>query len=233
MKKIAILQSNYIPWKGVFDMINQVDVFVFFEDVQYTRRDWRNRNKIKTSLGSKWLTVPVKKHPVDVKICDVGISENDWQKKHYNSIKENYSKAPFFNEYHFLLEEIYLNREWIMLSELNIFTTKLIADTLGIRTEFVNSVDLNTEGKKDDKIMEICKKLGATDYLSGPAAKDYISEEKFKDAGIGLEYIVYDYPEYDQLHGDFNHYVTVLDLIFNCGKESPKYIFQGKTEKAI
>jgi len=234
MKKIAILQSNYIPWKGVFDMINQVDTFVFFDDVQYTKQSWRNRNKIKTENGLKWLMVPVKKSPLMTKIFEIEISENgDWQEKHYNLITQSYSKAPFFNEYRFLLEDIYLKKRWKKLSELNIFSTKLIADSLGIKTEFVNSVDLDTKGAKDDKLIEICRGLGADTYLSGPAAKDYIAEDKFKEANIGLEYIIYDYPEYNQLYGEFDHYVTVLDLIFNCGKNSEKYIFRNKFEKVL
>lgn len=234
MKKVAILQSNYIPWKGVFDMINQVDTFVFLEDVQYTRRDWRNRNKIKTPDGLKWLTVPVKKNKVDAKIFEIEIDNNkDWQKNHYNLIKQNYLSSPFFKEYHFILEEIYLKNKWSKLSELNIFSIKLISNILGIKTEFINSVDLNTSGTKDDKLIQILKIINATDYLSGPAAKNYISQDKFKNERIGLEYIIYDYPEYNQLYGDFDHYVTILDVLFSCGKESGSYIFQNKFEKIL
>ena len=234
MKKIAILQSNYIPWKGVFDMINQVDIFVFHEDVQYTKGDWRNRNQIKTPNGLEWLTVPVKKAPTESKIFEIEISnEVNWQRKHYNKIIQNYSKAPFLNEYHFILEDIYLKNEWINLSQLNIHTTKLIANVLGIKTAFINSIELKTAGVKDDKVIDICKQLNATHYLSGPAAKGYITEDKFRKANIGLEYIKYEYPEYDQLYGEFDHHVTVLDVIFNCGKNSPKYIFQNKFKKII
>lgn len=232
MKKIAILQSNYIPWKGVFDMINQVDTFVFYEDVQYTKQDWRNRNRIKTPNGLQWLTVPVKKHNLDSKIFEIEIDNSkNWQKNHYGLIRQNYYSSPFFKEFHFILEDVYLKNQWIKLSELNIFTIKLISSVLNIKTEFINSIDLDAKGAKDDKLIEILKKINATDYLSGPAAKNYISEEKFKEAGIGLEYIKYDYPEYNQLYGDFEHYVTVLDVIFNCGEESGKYIFQNKFEK--
>lgn len=231
MKKIAILQSNYLPWKGVFDMINQVDIFVFYEDVQYTKDDWRNRNKIKTPQGLKWLTVPVKKAPLETKIFEIEIfNGEDWQQKHYNLIKNNYIKAPYFQDYHFILEEIYLKKKWDKLSDLNIYSTKLIADVLGIKTEFINSTDLKTTGVKDDKIISICKQLNATHYLSGPAAKAYIKEDKFKNANIELEYINYEYPEYKQLYGAFEHKVTVLDVIFNCGPNSPKYIFQNKVE---
>lgn len=232
MKKVAILQSNYIPWKGVFDMINQVDVFVFFEDVDFTKRDWRTRNKIKTPNGDIWLTVPVKKAPRGTKIFEIEISqENDWQEKHYQTISQYYKKAPYFKEYKWILDKLYKEIKWNNLSEFNIYTTKLLSEILGIKTEFVNSKDLETNGMKDDKLIEICKKVGGNFYLSGPAAKDYIENEKFKKEGIGLAYITYDYPEYEQLTGEFNHYLSVLDVMFNCGEKAKDYIFSGKLEE--
>ncbi len=233
MNKIAILQSNYIPWKGVFDMINMVDTFVFFEDVDFTKRDWRNRNKIKTANGELWLTVPVKKAPRGTKIHDIEINSDDWQEIHYKTIKMAYNKSKYFNDYQWLLEEIYIQRSWKNLSELNQFVTKRISELLGIKTQFINSKELETKGIKDDKLIEICKQLDATTYLSGPAAKGYIGIEKFKRENIGLEYIIYDYPEYYQLHGTFNHFLSVLDVLFNCGIESHKYIFQSKSEIAF
>ena len=225
-RKAAILQSNYIPWKGVFDMINQVDIFVFFEDVQFTRRDWRTRNSIKTPEGLQWLSVPVKKAPRETLISEIEINNSDnWQHKHYESIVHNYSRAKFFKDYHFILEELYKKNTWIKLSEFNIQTTKLIANILGNKTEFANSCDLATEGTKDDKLISICKKVNANSYLSGPAAKDYIVDEKFEKANISLSYIEYNYPEYPQLFGSFEHHVTILDLLFNCGPNTPYYIW--------
>lgn len=190
MNKIAILQSNYIPWKGVFDMINMVDTFVFFEDVDFTKRDWRSRNKIKTANGDLWLTVPVKKAPRGTKIYDIEINNDGWQEKHYKTIKMAYKKSKYFNDYLWLLDDIYLQKTWINLSELNQFVTKRISELLGIKTQFVNSKELETKGAKDDKLIEICKLLDATTYLSGPAAKDYIDINKFKREKIGLEYII-------------------------------------------
>ena len=179
MKKIAILQSNYIPWKGVFDMMNKVDTFVFFEDVDFTKRDWRTRNKIKTSEGEVWLTIPVKKAPRGTKICEIEISQDEnWQEKHYKTITQYYKRAKYFEDYKWLLEKIYLEKKWTNLSEFNIFTNTLIARELGIKTEFVNSKDLNTTGTKDDKLIEIVKALKGDYYLSGPAAKDYIVNER-------------------------------------------------------
>lgn len=235
MKKIAILQSNYIPWKGVFDMINMVDEFVFLEDVDYTTRDWRNRNKIITPNGEIWLTVPVNKADRGTKIKDIKIDNTTgWQRKHYLTIEGCYKKAPYISEYKTILDDIYVNQRWDSLSEMNIFITKRISHILGITTSFVNSEELNTNGTKDDKLIEICQRLNATHYLSGPAAKNYIKEEKFRKANIGLSFIQYDsYPEYKQLYGSFNHHVSVLDVLFNCGSSSPGYIFKGREEIVI
>ncbi|MDH5896549.1 WbqC family protein [Vibrio splendidus] len=225
MKKIAILQSNYIPWKGVFDMINQVDTFVFFEDVDYTNRDWRTRNKIRTNSGSKWLTVPVKKMPRGTKICDIRIAnDGKWQKKHKSTISQSYSKAKYFQEYKWILDDIY-DTEWDSLSDFNIYTTKLICDLLGIQCNFVNSKDIESIGVKDDKLISICKSLSADYYLSGPSAKNYIDNDKFEEESIELAYIDYSgYPEYSQVQDDFEHYVSVLDVIFNCGPDSRSHI---------
>lgn len=235
VKKIAILQSNYIPWKGVFDMINMVDEFVFLEDVDYSKQTWRNRNRIPTPNGEIWLTVPIKKVKLGTKIKDVLICNNtNWQQKHYLTIERVYKKSPYFKYYKHFLDDIYLNNNWDSLSNLNIYITKKISEIIGIEKSFVNSTDLNTRGTKDDKVIEICKKLGATHYLSGPAAKDYINNEKFKKNHIGLSYINYNYyPEYKQLYGNFNHYVSVLDVLFNCGSHAADYIFQGKEDIII
>ena len=220
MKKIAILQSNYIPWKGVFDMMNKVDTFVFFEDVDFTKRDWRTRNKIKTSEGEVWLTIPVKKASRGTKIYEIEISQDEnWQEKHYKTITQYYKKAKYFEDYKWLLEKVYLEKKWTNLSEFNIFTNILIAK------------DLNTTGAKDDKLIEIVKTLKGDYYLSGPAAKDYIVNEKFEKNKIKLAYIKYGYPEYPQINGEFNHFVTVLDVLFNTGKEAVNYIFTGDIEE--
>lgn len=222
--KTAILQSNYIPWKGVFDMIRQVDTFVFFDDVDFTKRDWRTRNTIKTQNGNVWLAVPVSKRPRGTKINEMEISYGeDWRKKHLASIKHSYGKAKYFEEYSWILDRLYTGEEIKKLSEFNIQSIKLLCEVLGIKTSFVNSSDLDASGSKDDRLIDICKKVNATEYLSGPAAKDYIDPEKFKKAGITLKYIDYNYPQYDQLHGDFDHYVSVLDLVFTCGPDAGKY----------
>jgi hypothetical protein len=233
MKKVAILQSNYIPWKGVFDMINQVDAFVFFDDVDYTSRDWRTRNKIRTSGDSKWLTVPVKKMPRGTKIFEIKINnDGKWQKKHKSTISQSYAKAPYFNDYKWVLDEIY-DKDWMSLSDFNISITKLLCEVIGIKSEFYNSKDILSGGTKDDKLINICKVINADIYLSGPSAKDYIDPDKFHRENIELEYIDYSkYHEYKQIHGGFEHFVSVLDVLFNCGPDSKKYII-GKANDPI
>lgn len=230
IKKIAILQPNYIPWKGVFDLISRVDVFVFYDDVQYTVKDWRNRNKIKSANGELWLTVPViHKGRRDQLIKDAEIDNTtNWQQSHYKSLVSSYKKAPFFQEYHFILEEIYLNKQWDSISDLDIYATKRIAEILGIQVEWYRSSDLGCEGTKEgSKVVQICQKLKCDYFINGPASKGFMDEDLFRSEGIVLEYIEYDYSEYKQLYPPFNPYVSVLDTIFHCGKELETY-FRNK-----
>ena len=226
MGRTAILQSNYLPWKGVFDLINRVDTFVFYEGVQYTKGDWRNRNRIKTCHGPKWITVPVKtKGRFRQKLSDVVIETSyNWQRKHHCAFQVNYAKAPFFDEYRWIIDNIYLENKWEKLSELNIFSTKLLCEILGIRTEFITMAEIPVSEGKEQKIIAICKRLGARCYVSGPSARSYIDPEKFRENDIAIEYMRYEYPEYKQLHGVFDHQVSIMDLIFNCGPLASSYI---------
>lgn len=224
MTKVAIIQSNYIPWKGYFDIIHEVDVFVFLDDVQMTKRDWRTRNKIKTPKGTEWLTVPVTGGR-DQLIYETEIVQDDWQRRHLKSFSTNYGRAPFFKDYKFLLDWLY-GETHTNLSEFNRQTTNMICDILGIKTRLLCSTDLDANGAKDDRLINICQKLGATLYMSGPAARDYIVEEKFQEASIELVFKNYSgYPEYPQLFPPFEHAVSILDLLFNCGPETPHYIW--------
>ena len=226
MKKVAILQSNYIPWKGYFDLISQVDEFIFYDDIQYTKHDWRNRNKIKTPNGLLWLTVPVGEC-ISRLICEVEISNNTWQKKHWQTISQFYKKAPYFKEYKDLFEDFYLNETHTNLAKMNQTLIKRICkDILGIKTKFKDSRAFNLQGKKEERILELLQKTDANCYLSGPAAKNYIDEQHFIDKKIGLHWMDYSgYPEYSQLFGQFEHTVSILDLIFNVGKEAPFYVY--------
>jgi hypothetical protein len=231
MTKVLITQSNYIPWKGYFDAINFVQEFVIYDDVQYTRRDWRNRNKIKTYLGPQWLSIPVEvKGKFHQKINETLISEKDWGRKHWQTIVHNYSKAQYFNDYRGIFENAYLSCAEQKLSEINYNFIKTICGILNIKSNIRWSDEFNVTGEKSERLVAICKLIGGTDYFTGPAAKSYIDEELFRESNINLHYLDYSgYPEYRQLHGKFDHYVTILDLIFNEGPNAAKFMksFQG------
>lgn len=227
MKKVAILQSNYIPWKGYFDIINMVDEFILYDDMQYTKRDWRNRNKIKTSDGLKWLTIPVEtKGKFFQSIQDTKIVDHDWIASHWRSIEYSYKKAACFDEYADIIYDVYeccYKEEY--LSKINYAFLTKICDILGITTKITWSSDYKLVDGKTERLVGLCEEAGADLYLSGPAAKDYIVDELFEKAGIQLQYMDYSgYKEYTQLYGKFEHGVSILDLIFNEGKEAPKYM---------
>ncbi|MDC1107210.1 WbqC family protein [Prolixibacteraceae bacterium] len=227
MKSIAILQSNYIPWKGYFDLINMVDEFIIYDEVQYTKQDWRNRNIIKTPSEKKWLTIPCSiKHKSTQRIDETVVSSSNWRQKHIALLKQNYHKAPFYKEVMPWLEETYLYNEDQKISAINIHFIKAICKKLGITTPILKSDIYPALGDKNQKLIEICKQAGANKYLCGPAAKAYINLDAFSSQGIDFEWMDYSgYPEYEQLNPPFTHQVTILDLMFNVGiEESPKYL---------
>lgn len=226
MKKIAILQSNYIPWKGYFDMIASVDEFILYDDMQYTRRDWRNRNLIKTPNGVQWLTVPVLvKGKYYQKIRETEIDGTSWAAVHWKSLQQNYRSSPHFEEIATWLQPLYLDEQYSHLSQLNRTFIEAICKFLGINTRISNSCDYNLIDGKTERLADLCAQAGGTEYTSGPAARDYIEERLFSERGIGLLWFDYSgYPEYPQLHGDFNHGVSILDLLFNCGSNSSRYM---------
>lgn len=234
MKRVAVLQSNYIPWKGYFDIINDSDLFIFYDDVQYTKNDWRNRNIIKTKNGVEWITVPVGQR-IDRTIKEVKIDNNLWQIKHWKTISLSYSKAPFFNNYKVFFEYVYLEKKWVSLSEMNQFMIKEISEKfLGIKTKFEDSGKYELKGASLERLIDILKKSEADYYTSGPAAKAYIDEERFKKEKIILNYKDYSkYPVYNQIHGEFTHNVSILDLLFNTGTDAAWYIwgFREGSEK--
>jgi hypothetical protein len=222
-KKISILQSNYIPWKGYFEMINMVDEFIIYDDAQYTKNDWRNRNKIKTIQGVQWITIPVY-HSLSQKIKDVKISDSKWNKVHWKTIVTNYSKAHFFKETRLLFEDLYLSRKETFLSDINLVFIKAINEYLGINTKILNSSDFELKGDSNERLVYICKQASASIYLSGPAGRNYIDEELFNQEKIKIEWMNYDgYPEYPQLYPPFDPSLSILDLIFNTGTSCHQY----------
>lgn len=226
MKSLVITQSNYIPWKGYFDAINIADEFVLYDDMQYTRRDWRNRNKIKTKDGLKWLTIPVEaKGKYFQKINETKVSDPDWGKNHWASITHSYSKARYFEDYKEIFENLYLNNKEAYLSKINYSFIKVICDILGIKTRFIWSSEFDLKEDRTERLTDICKKCNATDYYTGPSAKVYINETSFTTEKINIHYLDYSgYLPYNQLYGNFIHEVSVIDLIFNEGPNANKFL---------
>ena len=226
MKKVAIVQSNYIPWKGYFDMIAAVDEFILYDDMQYTRRDWRNRNKIKTAQGMQWLTIPVKvKGKYHQSIRETEIEGSQWAQHHWKALVQNYRTAPCFSEIADWLEPLYLSEPPRNLSQVNRRFIEAVCKYLGIKTTISNSWDYSLTEGKTERLADLCVSSEAYEYISGPAAKEYIEVALFAKHGIKLTWFNYTkYPEYPQLWGDFTHGVTILDLLFNCGKDAHRHM---------
>jgi len=225
MKKVAIIQSSYIPWKGYFDMIRNVDLFVFYDHVQYTKKDWRSRNYIKTPKGKKWLTVPCG-YDTNRKIYEVELKDHSWQKSHWDSIKQNYKKAKYYWKYKAFFERIYLERKWNTLSEFNQSTIKEITSKLlGAKTVIEDSRKYNIQNSKEEGVKEILEKCEADIYLCGPSARSYLSQNFIESIRSKFVWMDYDgYPEYNQLYPPFDHYVSIIDLIFNEGENAVQYM---------
>jgi len=225
-KRVAIVQSNYIPWKGYFDLIRAVDEFILYDDVQYTRSDWRNRNKIKTPQGSQWLTIPVEvKGKYYQSIQHTRISDPGWARQHWRTICHNYARAPYFAAYREQFEHLYLGCEENLLSCVNHRFLGAICAMLGIGTQISWSMDYPVASAKTERLVDLSRLVGATEYLSEPAAKHYIVPELFEPAGITLCFATYcDYPEYPQMFGSFERGVSIVDLLFNTGPKAAQYL---------
>lgn len=225
-KKVLITQSNYIPWKGYFDAIKMADTVVLYDEMQYTKRDWRNRNKIKTSNGPQWLSIPVEvKGKYFQKINETKVSDQKWRTKHWNTILHNYKKAPCFEQYKQELEALYKDESLDYLSQINRKWIEKICFWLNINTPIQWSSEFELKGDKTEKLLNICKELEASHYISGPAAKAYMDTQLFEEAGIEIIWMDYSgYPTYSQLHGEFEHGVSILDLLLNVGEEAKNYM---------
>jgi hypothetical protein len=229
--RICIIQSNYIPWKGFFDLIGRCDEYVIFDRVQYARRHWHNRNRIKTANGVQWLTIPVVsrgrfEQPIDeVEIEKTGAGKH-WAEKHWRALELAYRRAPFFETLAPDAKRLYeLAEKQTRLTEVNEIFLRGIAGLLGLKTRFTRDTAYPSSRAKTGRLLDIAKAAGADHYLSGPSARDYLDEAMFRAAGIATEWMSYDgYPEYPQAHGGFEHAVTVLDLLFNTGPEAPRYL---------
>lgn len=224
MRRVAIIQSNYLPWRGYFDIIANVDEFILLDIVEYTHGDWRNRNRIKTANGPAWLTVPINHH-TKAAIQDVVVSNQIWRKKHWNSFEASYRKAPYFNWVAEWLEPEILDNDATHISEINTRLIERICRAIGVKTRISHSHLYANRDGRNERLISLCQQLGATHYISGPAAKNYMDVEMFAKNGIAVEWFDYSgYPQYRQLWGDFVPDVTILDLLFNCGPDAPKYM---------
>jgi len=229
----VILQPSYIPWRGYFHQIYKADVFVFYDDVQYDKHGWRNRNQIKTSQGKQWLTIPVHSRGATegIPIKDVRIDWNKpWNKNHWKALTYAYARAPFFRRYAPLLEAFY-DRQDEFLADFTVDLTVALAGEVGIAPRrYMRSSEMALNGRKTDRLIQILEQVGATHYISGPSAADYIAADKFAAAGIALEYMTYDYPEYPQLYPPYDPQVSILDLMFMSGERALDYIL-GTTDE--
>jgi hypothetical protein len=240
--KIGILQPGYLPWLGFFEQMYRADVFVIYDDVQYDKEGWRNRNRIKGSNGLVWLTVPVharsdrplpggNKEGSNALINEIRIDNKvNWRKKHLMSLKMNYTKSSFFDRYIGIFEEAY-SRDWDYLVDIDMYFILKLAECLGMADKkIVCSSSLNVEGDRIERLIKICKMFGADVFYEGAAGRNYIDSTQFAGHGITIEYQDYKHPVYKQLYGEFTPYLSIVDLLFNCGDESLEIIESGVME---
>jgi len=226
--KAVILQPSYIPWRGYFHQIHKADVFIFYDDVQFDKHGWRNRNRVKTHQGTQWLTIPVhgrgapvQHTPINQVLID---SRQSWNRKHWMTLEQSYSKAPYFKSYAGWLEAMYQDPP-SLLADFTISLTVEISRQIGIQhTRFLRSSSLEALGTKTERLLHILTQLGADHYISGPSARSYLDENAFATAGITLEYMEYNYPVYEQLYPPYDPQVSILDLMFMTGPDALAYM---------
>lgn len=223
--KVGIIQSCYMPWRGYFDFIDDVDLFMLLDDVKYSHGSWRNRNRVKTKVGLQWVSLPVMRGSTEKPIDHVliGTPKKPWLPQHRRLLTESLGEAPYFKEAIELWDDA-VNCGETHLSKLNEALIRNICRYLSITTPIVRAREYDGQGCKTARLIDLLQKTGATSYLSGPAAMDYLDEDAFRQAGIALSYKTYDYKPYPQLWGGFEGAVTILDLIANCGGESRTYL---------
>jgi len=228
--RVGVMQPGYLPWVGFFDQVDYCDAFILLEDVQYTKQDWRNRNRIKGPNGAFWLTVPVEKGSLNRNICKVRIADNFWQKKHVKSMEQCYRKAPFFDKYFHGIKKFYI--PYTYLHNVNSTLITLMCRYLGIQTIIYKSTKIEYEPTDDKnlRLIRMLREVGCTQFYEGAAGKNYIDEGAFRKSGIEVVYQRYDHPYYDQLHGEFLSHMAIVDLLFNCGPESLDTIRLGRVK---
>jgi hypothetical protein len=221
---VAVHQPQYLPWLGYFDKMRMADVFCYLDNVQYKKNEWQNRNRIKSSQGCQWLTVPVR-YRFPQKINEVRINSSEkWHKKHLQALITNYSRAPYFNNYIALFEEFF-SRNWTLLSDLNVFLNERLRELLNLHHKpSVVASTLTLRDDPTDRLIDICKCVGADGYLAGPDGEKYMDMDRFKESGIRVIIQKFNHPVYEQLLQGFQSHLSVVDLLFNCGPRSMEII---------
>ena len=230
--RLAVLQPGYLPWLGFFDQLQRADCFIFYDDVQYDKNGWRNRNRIKSTTGEPhWLTVPVRVHSLAQRLIDTEIDNRQpWARKHLGTIRQSYVRAPHLKRYLPELEELLLAAKWERLCDLDLAVIKLMCRWLGLERATMRSSELNIDGDRSQRLVNFCKHAGADRYLSGNAAQTYLDVELFARHGIAVEWQDYKHPTYPQQHGEFVPYLSTLDLLLNCGDDSRTIISEGSRD---
>jgi hypothetical protein len=227
MKRVAAIQSNYVPWRGYFDVVGLVDEFILLDEVQFTKRDWRNRNRIKTANGPAWLTIPVQtKGRYEQRIDEVEIADPTWAERHWQTVRQAYAAAPALGEVGPAVQATYERAAGLArLSEVNRLFLETLAPLAGIEGTFSWSTDYRSAGSKTERLVSICAEAGADEYVSGPAARAYLDEAEFEAAGIAVRWMEYEgYREYPQQFGAFEANLSILDLLLNTGAAAAEYM---------
>jgi hypothetical protein len=233
--RVAVVQSNYVPWKGYFDLIHDAELFVFYDEVKYTKNDWRNRNRIYTKNGLQWLTIPIDRSATHLAISEVELPSSSWRELHRKSLQSGYGGAPCYDQLEELMGPYLEEGRYSRLSELNQALIRDVAARLGIGTKIMDSAAYSLESGRVDRLLSLLKQVGARTYISGPAARDYLSgqdsQAAFAEAGIEIRFKDYSgYPAYPQLHEPFEHAVSILDLVANVKWDRiPDYVWRHRS----
>jgi hypothetical protein len=236
VRKVAILQSNYLPWRGYFDLIASVDEFIVYDDMQYTKNDWRNRNRIRTAQGTQWLTVPVRRNTLQQRIRDTQVMDRRWAIQHWRTLSQAYARAAHFQFGRELVADLYNKAaELSYLTDINLLFLTSICEPLGIRTRISRCSDYSYDLTADrtTRLVQLVRAVSGNSYLSGPAARQYLNEEQLSEAGIRVEWMDYaGYPLYPQVHGGpFEPAVSIVDVLFNTGPAAAHYV--RKTSRSV
>lgn len=225
-RTVAIVQSSYIPWKGTFDLIGHADELILLDHVQFTRRDWRNRNRVKTAQGPRWLTIPVQvKGRYEQRIDETRVSDRSWPEQHWRVIEQSYARAERFADHAPVLERLFRDTDEELLSRINHRFLTAVCELLGIGTTISWSTDYEIHGRRTEALLGLCRQAGASVYLSGPSAAAYLDVGRFEEAGVAVRWMDYaGYRDYPQVHPPFVHEVSVVDLLLCAGSEAPRYL---------